>query len=195
MVSEKEETLIAAHLRLIQEWHSVVATVSENDLKEMVRKHVIDALSLANYVKESVKEKTLWVDIGSGGGFPVIPIKVALPELEVVCVERSFKKTGFLRKVAGNLGLKGIEIIQGEFTSDLCRRNCNVITARAVEEPKKVMKHVKPCIQNGATFLCQTGEAVCWDHHMFHVEHIVDRWTETHLRRGRLSIIQNQDSN
>ncbi len=177
---------LAAHVRQVREWNRVVSLVSRSDLQELERRHVVDSLSLVAYVREAASGGGRLLDIGSGGGFPAIPLKIALPELSVTLVERSERKVGFLRHVVAVLGLEDVEIIWGEFPRDAPESGVSAVTARAVEKPGKLARDLGLWLPEGANFLCQSGDPRPLLEGMFHVEHIRDTWTEAGLRRGEL---------
>jgi 16S rRNA (guanine(527)-N(7))-methyltransferase RsmG len=178
---------LARHLNLIREWNAYASLVSVGDLSDLLNRHVVDALSLAPYV---ARRPGMYLDIGSGGGFPAIPLKCLLPELPLVLVERSSKKVGFLRKVVGRLGLGSVTLIQGEFPGCLPKGlDVTCITARAVERPEVLTRALAKWIPDTCTFLCQSEMGSEFGD-MFHVERVEDAWTSEHLRRGPLELVR-----
>ncbi len=106
-----------------------------------------------------------------------------------ILVERSEKKAAFLRQVAAILELEQVAVVLGEFPGVVKDRKVDIVTARAVERPEKVIKGIVPFIQGGAKYLCQSGNPSGWLRGMFHVEPIVDAWTEKGFRRGTLHLV------
>ena len=180
----------ARHAALIREWNAVASLVSTGDACRLETTHLPDAVSLASVVAHLELGATSLLDIGTGGGYPAIPMKIALPELAVTLVERSVKKVGFLRKVVASLGLHGVEIIHGDFPGAVEGGEQRVITARAVETPQKVQQALAAWMSEGSVFLCQSGQVSEFEQPMFHVEHWEDAWTKTGLRRGDLFIVR-----
>ena len=176
---------LQSYMALLRQWNPYVSLVSIPDLDHLYARHVVDALSLAPYVLESGPAPHL-LDIGSGGGFPAIPLAIALPALRLTLLERSFKKTGFLRKAAGALQLRQVDLVHGEFPKDLPDIHPTVITARAVEKPEVLTPAILHYLPPTATFLCQSGQVQAIDPAMFHVEPINDAWQDQALRRGSL---------
>jgi 16S rRNA (guanine527-N7)-methyltransferase len=82
-------------------WNRKVNLTAINDPKEILEKHFIDSLA----VVPQVSGATSLLDIGSGGGFPGIPIKLALPELDVTLLESSGRKVAFLKHAIATLGM------------------------------------------------------------------------------------------
>ncbi len=88
-------------------WNRRVNLTAVNNPAEGVEKHLTDSLTLLPLIAPGVRLK----DIGSGGGFPCLPLKIVLPELRVCSAEASRKKVSFQRHVARTLGLRHFEAI------------------------------------------------------------------------------------
>lgn len=186
------------HMRLIREWNRVVSLISKPDLAALETRHVVDSLSLAPVLAAKGWASGLLLDVGSGAGFPAVPLAVVLPELSVLLVERSDRKVGFLRKAVAALGLERIRIVCGEFPMVSADFRPDVVSARAVEHPAKIIEAMGSYILGGAVFLCQAGDPRVLVPEMFHVEpsgprfhveHWVDVWTHAQLRRGELYLV------
>lgn len=173
---------------LLREWNPFASLMSERDIAEGIRRHIADGLSLIPVVAGLASLDRGLTDIGSGGGFPAIPIKAALPELRMTLVERSQKKAAFLLKVVGALGFKGVRVLCESFPRISGGLDAGVFTARAVERPGQVVPEVLGMMGPGAVFLNQTPYRVEGNEGMFHVEPIHDVWTDAGLRRGTLEL-------
>lgn len=180
---------LGAYLGLVREFNPVAGLVSVHDVGVLEEVHLPDCLSLAPVIARLGLERGLLLDIGSGGGFPAVPLGIVLPELRGVLVERNGRKSGFLRKVQGDLGLKGFRVVSGEFPQAGRDVQADVVTARAVEAPVRVWKDLAAWLPPGAVYLCQTGAPVSGGG-MFHVEHVSDAWTLHGLRRGSLQLVR-----
>ena len=185
---EIERTLVR-YLDLVREWNPVCSLVSKGDLDALEERHLIDSLSLVPVIVRLGRETGVLLDVGTGGGFPALPVKVVLPGLQVALVERSDRKVGFLRKALAVLELRGVEILCGEFPRMAEGQSPDVITARAVEKPEKVLADVLQFLAPDSVFLCQSSAVGSADTEMFHVEHVEDEWTNSGLRRGRLDLV------
>ncbi|MCC6488768.1 MAG: class I SAM-dependent methyltransferase [Candidatus Hydrogenedentes bacterium] len=187
------------HVRLVQEWNRVVSLVSASDLPHILERHTVDSLSLVPVLLHAGVGEGLLLDVGSGGGFPAIPLLIALPGLRAVLVERSDRKAGFLRKAVAALGLTRAEVRSGEFPVVAKEVRADAITARAIERPEKVLPILGEWVKGGAVLLCQAGDPRNVAPKMFHVEHpapmvhvehFEDAWTQAGLRRGTLHIVR-----
>jgi 16S rRNA (guanine527-N7)-methyltransferase len=178
------------HAALIREWNKVASLVSQGDARRLESTHLPDAVSLVPVVVRLGMAAGHLLDIGTGGGYPAIPMKVVLPDLRVTLVERSVKKIGFLRKVVAALGLRGVEIVHGDFPAAVLDAAADVVTARAVELPGKIQQDLAAWMPLGSVFLCQSGTPKAFPAEMFHVEHWEDDWSANGLRRGELYLVK-----
>lgn len=97
------------YLALLQKWNKTTNLTAITDPKEIQIKHFEDSLSLVPYLSKPCR----LLDVGTGGGFPGIPIKIARPDIEVVLLDSSRKKIAFCQHVIRELKLEKIEAIQG----------------------------------------------------------------------------------
>ncbi len=209
---EVQEGRLARYLDEIREWNAYASLVSCGDL-ERLEMHVVDSLSLGPVIGKLGGGTVL--DVGSGSGFPAIPLAILFSgagetpspagtpprndkeggggelvrPVRFVLVERSEKKAAFLKQVTGVLGLDRMEVVLGEFPGVVKGRKVDIVTARAVERPEKVIKGIVSFVQGGANYLCQSGDPSGWLRGMFHVEPIVDAWSEAGFRRGSLHLV------
>ncbi|HOH31285.1 MAG TPA: class I SAM-dependent methyltransferase [Candidatus Hydrogenedentes bacterium] len=177
------------HLSLVRQWNSLVGLVSEGDVAFLEERHLIDSLSLIPSILRFCGPNGTLLDVGSGGGFPAIPIKCLLPGLRMVLVERSVRKAAFLHRVCATLQLFNTQIIQGSFPEAVPKMDANSITARALDRPRQSLPPLLKRMPLQCTLLCQNNllpKAVAG---LFHVEQVDDAWRRTGLRRGELYLI------
>jgi 16S rRNA (guanine527-N7)-methyltransferase len=178
------------HTALLRHWNRQVSLVSEGDCSQVESTHLPDALSLAHYVHRAcMAGEGGLLDIGSGGGFPAIPLALLFPELPMTLIERSAKKVGFLRYVLTQLGLRQVKLLHGAFPTVSPQEKIAAITARAVEQPARLAVALRTFLVPGTTYLCQSGREADFSGELFHVEPVQDAWTAAGLRRGTLSLI------
>jgi 16S rRNA (guanine527-N7)-methyltransferase len=97
------------YLRELLRWNQKINLTAIRTEKEIVLKHFLDSLSVSPYLSNT----SSLLDIGSGAGFPGIPLKIVNPPLVTTLIDSVLKKVDFQRHVIRNLGLKGIEAIHG----------------------------------------------------------------------------------
>jgi len=188
-LSLTEEALHHLHTlaSLVEEWNGRSGLCSNSELPFLWDRHILDSLSLLPYLQTATEENKQWLDIGCGGGFPMLPCKIFLPEVPVLAIERTEKKIGYLHFAIAQLRLQSITLCHGAFPQALPKAfRAGVITARAVEKPESWAKALVPLIKDGAVFLCQQPEVPQTLAKLFHVEQIDDMWSKKELRRGLL---------
>jgi 16S rRNA (guanine527-N7)-methyltransferase len=115
----------------LKKWNRKINLTAIRDERDMIIKHVLDSLS---YIKGfDPSERMRLLDMGSGAGFPALPIAVAMPGISVTLVESVKKKTSFLRHIIRTLELTGAEVIDKR-TEELhvsSQASYDVVTARA----------------------------------------------------------------
>lgn len=188
------EDRLQAYLGLIRQWNPSFGLVSDNDIPALEERHVVDSLSLVPYAVRTCYPGAGLLDIGSGGGFPAIPIKCLLPHLELTLVERSARKVGFLQRVIATLQLPAITVVHGNFPECLPKVMAGCITARAIERPRQVIPAILKRMPFHAIFLYQGTTPPRISQRVFHVEHVSDAWRSAALRRGELFLISYKKS-
>ena len=105
-LSETEAAALATHYRLLCHWNRRMNLTGLKDEAAILRRHFLEPIAAADLLGE---EGTL-LDVGSGNGFPALPLKVLHPGLDLVLIESSERKSAFLRTVVRETGLKGIRV-------------------------------------------------------------------------------------
>lgn len=179
--------LLQRHVDLVRQWNPIVGVVATRDVDALWERHVADSLSLASVIVRLRLESAHLYDVGSGGGFPGIPIKVLFPQLRVTLLERSVRKAGFLRKVVAALELQDTTVYSGELSQFGSFESPCAVVSRAVENPKRVSSEILEWLDHGSVFLSQSGLVFGGD---ADTERVIDRWTEAGLRRGTLDLVR-----
>ncbi len=115
-ITQEEISLMAAHGAQLILWNKKINLTAIVEPLAMAEKHFIDALAVQPFLGQ---EKRI-MDMGTGGGFPAIPLKILNPRLDFVLVDSSRKKVNFLKHVIRTLGLKKIEAVHSR-VEDLAR--------------------------------------------------------------------------
>ncbi|MBQ8668791.1 16S rRNA (guanine(527)-N(7))-methyltransferase RsmG [bacterium] len=138
------------YMNLFLEENSKVNLISKNDEKFLWEKHVFDSLGIEKFFDKYGKASTL-LDIGTGGGFPALPIAITYPEITVTAVDSIAKKIRAISSIATKLGLKNIfpicarvETLSGEY---------DVVTSRAVSSLKNICEFALPKVKKGGYFV------------------------------------------
>jgi 16S rRNA (guanine527-N7)-methyltransferase len=107
-VSPKQQQQLLAYLALLIKWNKAYNLTAVRDPDEMVSRHLLDSLSVVPYVRNAGDS---WLDVGSGGGMPGIPLAILFPERRFTLLDSNGKKTRFLTQVKLELKLTNLEVI------------------------------------------------------------------------------------
>jgi len=127
------------------------------DRDEVLEKHLLDSLTLLPFARQA--ERLL--DIGSGAGFPALPLKIVCPALDVVSVDAVGKKIDFQRHVVRVLGLKRFSALHGRIEElrehDDCRQGFDLVTARALCSLGELVELARPYLVAGGHLVAMKG--------------------------------------
>jgi 16S rRNA (guanine527-N7)-methyltransferase len=105
-LNEEAEKNFSVYLNSLTSWNKKINLFRRKDALEIIAKDFLDSLTICKYLPP----ETSLLDLGSGAGFPGIPVKIARPDLKVVLSEIREKKFSFLKFVTRTLGIKGLEV-------------------------------------------------------------------------------------
>lgn len=149
--SDRQYQQVFQYVELLEQWSQRVNLFSKNDIDVIVSKHVAESLDFCTFGLVPTRGRML--DLGSGGGFPGIPVKIYHPDLNVLLVDSKRKKSLFLSEVIERLQIDGLESICKRIEELTCvdsHELFDVITARAVAKLSDLW-------QWGNRFLAQNG--------------------------------------
>lgn len=157
-LTEEKLRLFYIYLRDLKKWNRVYNLTAIRDDEGIVLKHFIDSLS---YLKAIPARKGLSIiDVGTGAGFPGIPLKICHPEMILTLVDSSTKKTLFLSHICRILGFKDIKIIQKRFEAieDL-GHSFDILVTRALYKIKDLLRYGIPILKPGGLIVVSKGPA------------------------------------
>ena len=146
---DKAEKKIKTYLDEIRKWNRRINLVSSGDLEKLYERHYLDSLVLAEHVPAGAR----LLDLGSGNGFPSIPIAVHRPDVLITALEIRKKKVFFLENVKRKLGLENYAILNMDIDSNppSMESAFDAITARAYKDLTTVLGKARHYGRNGAT--------------------------------------------
>ena len=143
------------YLYLLSRWSRRVNLISRRELSVVATKHLRQALIMVPVV--SSIPRRLIMDLGSGAGFPAIPLKIVIPDSYFVLVEIRRKRAHFLREVVRTVGLDSIEVVNDRI-ENLSPMGADLVTARAVASPEKLLDLVQRHLSPHGWILSTLGE-------------------------------------
>ena len=158
---EKEKAeLLYNYMKLLLEWNEKINVTAIKDEREFIVKHFIDSLTINGYI--SGKEKIL--DIGTGGGFPGIPLKIYNPQIQISLIDSVNKKIMVLNDIIEKLWLENIEALHTR-AEDLAklsnyREKFDIVTTRAVSNLTTISEYMLPFVKIGGKAICMKGPNV-----------------------------------
>lgn len=105
-LTESQHAQLLAYLALLIKWNKAYNLTAVRDPDEMVSRHLLDSLSVMSFI-----ENGRWLDVGSGGGMPGIPLAILFPDSQVTVLDSNGKKTRFLTQVKLELKLDNLQVI------------------------------------------------------------------------------------
>jgi len=148
-----------AFLGLLREYNARYNLTAITQEKDVLYKHFYDSLAGEAYISENAEV----VEVGSGAGFPSLPLKIAREDLRFALVESTGKKCDFLNVCVRELGLKNVSVFHSR-AEDLgknpaFREHFDVCCARAVASLPTLVEYCLPFVKVGGSFLAYKGEA------------------------------------
>ena len=159
-VSRETQERLDRFVELLEEWQAKTNLVAPSTLSNLWTRHVADSLQLLPLAPSA----RIWMDLGSGGGFPGVVIACALSEssgASVHLVERNSKKAAFLREALRVTSAPGIVHLSDiEDTVDRFAGRIDCVTARALAPLHQLIGFAEPLVTKGAKALCLKGQDV-----------------------------------
>lgn len=148
------------YMKLLLEWNEKINLTAITEEDEIITKHFIDSLTISKYIKDTDRI----IDIGTGAGFPGVPLKIERDNNEIVLMDSLNKRIKYLEDVIEKLELKNITAVHGraeEFgIKGEYREKFDIATARAVANLPVLLEYCLPFVKVGGYFLCMKGPDV-----------------------------------
>jgi len=144
---------------ILLEWNQKMNLTAIEDEKEVMIKHFLDSLSCIK--TKYLKSEGTMIDVGTGAGFPGVPLKMALPNIELTLLDSLKKRIGFLEEVCRETSLNKVEFVHGRAEdfgqNKVYREKYDYAVSRAVAALNVLVEYCLPFVKVGGYFICQKG--------------------------------------
>lgn len=148
------------YMNLLIEWNKKINLTAIVEPKDIILKHFIDSLTIVKYIKEG---ETI-IDVGTGAGFPGIPLKIAREDLKITLADSLNKRINFLNEVINKLDLKNIETIHTRAEelgkNKKYREKFDIATSRAVANMSTLSEYLIPFIKVEGKCICMKSSDI-----------------------------------
>ena len=151
-LDEAQLAKLVAHLDLLDEWNARMNLTAIRDRPSQLTKHLLDSLTVRPFLRgERI------ADVGSGAGFPGIPLAIVEPQRHFALIESTGKKCRFLEHVRDTLGLANVEVVQARAEAYQPEVRFDTVIARAVGPVADLVKAAGALVVGGGRLLCMKG--------------------------------------
>lgn len=159
-LSDEQLSQFYTYYQMLIEWNEKINLTAITDFDEVIKKHFLDSLSIGRILNQDTDVSIL--DIGTGAGFPGIPIKISFPNTEITLMDSLNKRVNFLNEVINTLGLEKIKALHGraeDFAKkDMFRESFDLCVSRAVANLSSLSEFCLPYVKVGGKFISYKSE-------------------------------------
>lgn len=181
--AEEQLQKFYSYMKLLLEWNEKINLTAITDPEEVILKHFIDSLSISKYIEND----TCIADVGTGAGFPGIPLKIYRDDLNITLVDSLNKRINFLNEVIKELDLDDIVTVHSRIEdfgkNGKYREKYDYVTARAVANLTVLSEYLIPIVRVNGECICMKGNNV--------EEEITDAKKAINILGGKISKVDN----
>ena len=161
-LTEEKYNKFIKYMRLLQEWNEKINLTAITEDEEIIKKHFIDCIKA--FKRDEFKKAQTLIDVGTGAGFPGLPIAIMREDLNVTLLDSLNKRINFLNTIIRELGLKNITTIHSRAEDGArdkkLREKFDIATSRAVANMSVLSEFCLPYVKVGGNFIALKGPAV-----------------------------------
>lgn len=161
-LSQQQVDQFVRYYELLVEWNSFMNLTGITEFSEVLKKHFIDSMSIFSYVNQNSISSL--IDVGTGAGFPGLPLKIVCPELKVTLLDSLDKRIKFLNCVIDELELQNITAIHGraeDYASNMEHREFyDMAVSRAVANLSTLSEYCLPFVKKDGIFVSYKSETL-----------------------------------
>lgn len=160
ILSESQIEMFFKYMNLLLEWNKKINLTAIIDEEEIIIKHFIDSITISKYIPL----ETSLVDVGTGAGFPGIPLKIVRDDIKIVLLDSLQKRINFLDVIIKELNLRDVETIHARVEdfgqNKEYRESFDIATSRAVANLSTLLEYLLPLVKVNGKVICMKGSSV-----------------------------------
>lgn len=161
-INENQVKQFMMYKDLLIEWNEKMNLTAITEDREVIQKHFVDCVSIASKIE--IPENINVIDVGTGAGFPGIPVKIAFPHINITLLDSLNKRINFLEEVVKNLELENVNCIHSRAEdggqNEEYREKYDMCISRAVANLSVLSEYCLPFVKVGGTFVSLKGPDV-----------------------------------
>lgn len=163
-ITKEQINQFIRYYEILMEWNSFMNLTAITDFDEVIKKHFVDSVSLVKALPDIREKKYTLIDIGTGAGFPGIPLKILFPNLKILLLDSLNKRISFLNEVIDKLELAEIDAVHGR-AEDYAkkkefRENFDICVSRAVANLSTLSEYCIPFVKCNGYFISYKSEKI-----------------------------------
>ena len=154
-IAEEQMKKYFFYMELLLEWNQKMNLTAITDPKEIILKHFIDSMTISPYIEEEKKV----IDVGTGAGFPGIPLAIICPNTSFTLIDALNKRISFLKEIVTKLQLSNV-IVEHARAEDFAKENrekYDIATSRAVANLPVLLEYLLPFVKKEGKCICMKG--------------------------------------
>lgn len=155
-----QETKFNNYMELLLDWNEKINLTAITEKEDIILKHFKDSLTIEEFIPENAKV----IDVGTGAGFPGIPLKIVRKDISLTLLDSLNKRIKFLDEVVNNLELENVETIHSRAEdagmNKKYREQYDIATSRAVANLSTLLEYLMPFVKVGGSVICMKGPNV-----------------------------------
>ncbi len=164
ILNEKQLGQFIRYYELLVEWNSFMNLTSIVQFEDVLKKHFLDSVSIVKAIPDLYNSSIKLIDIGTGAGFPGIPIKIVFSDLKITLLDSLNKRVKFLNKVINDLKLENINAIHGRAEDyarlDEYRESFDLCVSRAVSNLSTLSEYCLPFVKRSGYFVSYKSDKI-----------------------------------
>lgn len=152
-VSDEHSDKLFKYAQLVHKWSKVYNLTAVRSLESIIKRHILDSLTITKYIENNTRV----IDVGSGAGFPGIPLSIVRNDIVVALAECNGRKTSFLRQVISDLGLSNVGVVNTRIEDFVPKKPFDVVVSRAFSSLHNIIEASKPVLNKSGYILAMKG--------------------------------------